>query len=126
MKQQRCIVIGAGIGGMTAAALLANKGYDAMVLEQSATYGGKVGKLQVGDSIFDTGPSVCTDPEIIDAIYARCGKNPRDYWSYEPLAEATRYFWPEDGTEYVMPVGQTRIERSIVHAFSEKPKKVHE
>ena len=125
MKQQRCIVIGAGIGGMTAAALLANKGYDVMVLEQSTTYGGKVGRLQVGDAIFDTGPSVCTDPEIIDAIYTRCGKNPRDYWNYEPLAEATRYFWPEDGTEYVMPVGQTRIERSIVHAFSEKPKKVH-
>ncbi len=125
MSNKRCIVIGSGVGGLVSAALLANKGYNVTVLEQSATYGGKIGELRLNDAYFDTGPSVCTDVAVIDSVYIRCGKNPRDYWQYEKLKEITRYFWPHDGAEYVMPSGTTQIERSLVHGLHERPKKVH-
>lgn len=125
MRQQKvCIVIGAGIAGLANAALLAHKGYSVTVYEQAATYGGKIGQLTLDGSLFDTGPSVCTDPGVIDAIYKKCNVNPRDYWTYEKTTETTRYFWPVDAVEYIMPVGKTQIERSLVHEFSEHPKKI--
>ena len=124
MKHKQCIVIGAGVAGLSSAALLASKGYDVMVIEQSSTYGGKVGERMVGHAYFDSGPSVCTDTRVIDLVYTKCGKNPRDYWQYQKLLENTAYFWPSDDTRYTMPIGTARIERSIVHTFHERPKKV--
>jgi phytoene desaturase len=124
MVQKKAIVIGAGVAGLANAALLAHKGYAVTVCEQSATYGGKIGLLELGTAKFDTGPSVCTDPDSIDAIYKLCKVNPRDYWSYEKSHETTRYFWPHDSFEYIMPMGRAQIERSLVQSFEERPKKI--
>lgn len=124
MAKKTVIVIGAGVAGLANAALLAQKGYDVTVYEQSATYGGKIGLLTLGNSKFDTGPSVCTDPNSIDAIYKTCKVNPRDYWHYEKASETTRYFWPDDTFEYIMPMGRAQIERSLVQTLGERPKKV--
>jgi phytoene desaturase len=124
MEQKECIVIGSGVAGLANAALLASKGHSVTVYEQSATYGGKIGQIDLDGSLFDTGPSVCTDPDVIDAVYKRCKVNPRDYWQYEKLTETIRYFWPDDNFEYIMPMGRTQIERSLVHTFKERPKKI--
>lgn len=125
MSTKRCVVIGSGVAGLVSAALATKNGYKVTVIEKSDNYGGKLGQLQLKDAYFDTGPSLCTDVKVIDSIYSKCGKNPRDYWQYEKLTEITRYFWPHDGMEYTMPASPTRIERSMVHSLGEKPKKVH-
>ena len=124
MKQAHCVVIGAGVAGLATAAMLARRNYAVTVLEQSATYGGKVGELTVGGATFTTGPNRCIDPDTIDAVFRKCGKNPRDYWQYEKLPELTCYFWPAADAQYTMPNSLTRIERSLVQAFAEHPKKV--
>ncbi|MEI7656364.1 MAG: NAD(P)-binding protein, partial [Actinomycetes bacterium] len=49
------IVIGAGMGGMAAAARLAVKGHSVTVVEQAATYGGKLGVYERDGFVFDTG-----------------------------------------------------------------------
>lgn len=53
--QQRVIVIGAGIGGLTAAALLAHWGYSVLVVEQAAVAGGCASTFRRRGFTFDVG-----------------------------------------------------------------------
>ena len=52
------LIIGAGVGGLTAAALLARQGIDVLVLEQSHQPGGCCSSLRVDDFTFDTAASI--------------------------------------------------------------------
>ena len=58
----RIIVIGAGMGGMAAAARLKVKGHDVTVIEASDTHGGKLGTVRRDGFAFDTGASLFTIP----------------------------------------------------------------
>ena len=89
-------ILGAGIGGMSAAALLAHQGFDVKILEQNANYGGKAGQINKCNYIFDTGPSLLTFPEWIDELFEQCNKNPRDYFDYFHLDKITRYFFKDE------------------------------
>ncbi|NET49258.1 MAG: C-3',4' desaturase CrtD [Merismopedia sp. SIO2A8] len=53
--QERVVVIGAGIGGLTAAALLAHRGYSVLVLEQAAVAGGCASTFKRRGFTFDVG-----------------------------------------------------------------------
>ncbi|MDP6192814.1 MAG: C-3',4' desaturase CrtD [Prochlorococcus sp.] len=55
MSDQSVIVIGAGIAGLTAAALLAKEGVDVTVLEASHQPGGCAGSFKRGAFLFDVG-----------------------------------------------------------------------
>lgn len=62
------VVVGAGLGGLSAACHLAGRGHDVEVLEAAAAPGGRAGRLELGGYRFDTGPTVVTMPELV----ARC------------------------------------------------------
>ena len=53
-----CIVVGAGIGGLTAAALLANKGVDTLMVEQHYLPGGACTSLKKMGQSFDVGAAL--------------------------------------------------------------------
>lgn len=69
----RIIVIGAGMGGMAAAARLRIKGHDVTVVEASATHGGKLGTLRRDGFAFDTGPTVLTLPAVYRDLFLKTG-----------------------------------------------------
>ncbi|MDB9483723.1 NAD(P)-binding protein, partial [Dolichospermum circinale CS-537/05] len=54
-NQSRVIVIGAGIGGITAGALLSNKGYNVLVLDQAIVPGGCASTFKRQGFTFDVG-----------------------------------------------------------------------
>ncbi|TAF05388.1 MAG: C-3',4' desaturase CrtD [Nostocales cyanobacterium] len=54
-KQSRVIVIGAGIGGLTAAALLAHRGYSVLILDQALVPGGCASTFKRQGFSFDVG-----------------------------------------------------------------------
>ena len=53
-----CIIIGAGIGGITAASLLAKKGIDTLLIEQHYIPGGACTSLKKGGQTFDVGAAL--------------------------------------------------------------------
>ena len=85
-------VLGAGIGGMSCAALLAKNGFDVTIIEQNSSFGGKSGLINEEGFKFDTGPSLMTYPEWFDELFELCDKNPRDYFTFKKLEKVTRYF----------------------------------
>ncbi len=91
------IVIGAGIGGLSAAIRLAAAGRRVVVLEQNAAVGGKMGEVRAGGFRWDTGPSVITMRHVFEDLFAAAGQRLDDYLQLEPVDPLTRYFWP-DGT----------------------------
>lgn len=95
----RAIVIGAGIGGLAIAARLAAQGFGVKVFDANGTPGGKASEFTDKGYRFDAGPSLFTMPQWLDEIFEACGKNPRDYYSYQKLNETCRYFYP-DGTRF--------------------------
>ena len=66
------MVIGAGVGGLTAAIRLARSGHRVTVLEQSTVVGGKLRTHEVatghGVFRFDTGPSLLTLPQVFTEV----------------------------------------------------------
>jgi len=70
----KIVVIGAGMGGMTAAGRLARSGHDVTLYEASDTYGGKLRTEWIGKSAFDTGPSLLTLPAVYKDFFIRTGK----------------------------------------------------
>jgi len=71
----RVAIIGGGIGGLAAAALLARDGHDVVLLEQQPTFGGRAGSWDQDGFRFDTGPSWYLMPEVFDHFYKLLGTN---------------------------------------------------
>ncbi|MFO7800651.1 MAG: phytoene desaturase family protein, partial [Rhodohalobacter sp.] len=93
---QQAIIIGAGLGGLAASALLASQGYSVTVFEKNSTHGGKMQELNVGDFRFDTGPSLFTMPFILKKLFKECGEELRDYLEFNELEPVCRYFFKDE------------------------------
>ncbi|WP_138429740.1 phytoene desaturase family protein [Fodinibius saliphilus] len=92
-------IIGAGLGGLTTACLLAKEGHRVTILEKNAKPGGKINEVRASGFRFDTGPSLLTMPFILDKLFEECGKNLKDYLDIQPIDPICRYFYP-DGTQF--------------------------
>jgi phytoene dehydrogenase-like protein len=64
----RVVVIGAGVGGLSAAIRLAAAGHDVEVHERSAVVGGKLATYERDGFRFDTGPSLITLPQVFAGL----------------------------------------------------------
>jgi phytoene desaturase len=86
------------VAGLAAAARLAAQGYRVDLLEAASEPGGKMRDYQADGFRFDGGPSLFTLPEVMEQLFADCGKKMSDYVTYDRLELVTRYFYP-DGTQ---------------------------
>lgn len=93
----RVAVIGGGLGGMTAAILLARAGYSVDLFEKNSNVGGKLNVLREQGFSFDLGPSILTLPDIFRPVFEGDGRRLEDYVTLERLDPQWRNFF-EDGT----------------------------
>lgn len=96
MQRERVIVIGAGVGGLTSAALLAARGFDVTVLEAAAAPGGKMRQVDSGGAQIDGGPTVFTMRDVFDAIFDSCGASLDDYLTLTTSTTLARHAWGND------------------------------
>ena len=78
MKPRSVIVIGAGIGGITAATHLARHGIKVTVLEKNPRPGGRCDRFSHDGHHFDTGPTLMVMPLIYEAEFNALGASMRD------------------------------------------------
>jgi phytoene desaturase len=106
------IIIGAGLGGLSAACRLARAGFSVSVLERNETVGGKVNFVESGGYKFDTGASLLTMRRVLEDLFEFCGKHVEDYLEIVPLEPICRYFWA-DGARFDASTNIAKTEREI-------------
>lgn len=84
------VVVGAGLGGLSAALHLAGAGRQVIVLEREPVPGGRCGLLVDGGYRFDTGPTVLTMPELLAQPLAAVGEDLSDRLTLRRLDPAYR------------------------------------
>jgi phytoene desaturase len=98
MQDSKAIVIGSGIGGLAIAIRLAVKGYAVEVFEKNSFPGGKLSAFEKDGFKFDAGPSLFTQPQNMEELFALAGESLNKYFSYQPVAIANKYFY-ENGKQ---------------------------
>jgi 1-hydroxycarotenoid 3,4-desaturase len=92
-RRDRVVVIGAGMGGLAAAADLARRGAEVAVLERAAVPGGKMRQVQG----VDAGPTVFTMRWIFEGLFADAGERLEDAVPLVPAGILARHAWRQGG-----------------------------
>jgi 1-hydroxycarotenoid 3,4-desaturase len=87
------VVIGAGIGGISAAILLATQGLKVVVVEAGKAPGGKMRQVMAQGRSFDAGPTVLTMKWVFDEILAHCGTSLADEIPLTKADVIARHYW---------------------------------
>ncbi len=95
---RRVIVIGAGMGGLAAAADLARAGCSVTLLERAAVPGGKCRQVSVRGAGIDAGPTVFTMHWVFDALFRDAGARLEDHVTLLPADLLARHAWRAGGT----------------------------
>ena len=72
--RKRIVIVGGGIGGLAAAALLGRAGHEVTLLEANDYLGGKSRRILLAGQRVDTGPSLVTFPGVWEELLRRWDK----------------------------------------------------
>ena len=95
---EKIIVIGGGLGGLSAAISLAADGHRVSLLEKNEHFGGKLNVHKEDGFEFDMGPSIFSLTKYFDSLFERCGKNRNDYFELESISPYWRNFFEDYST----------------------------
>ena len=93
MQTNKVAVIGAGLGGISAAISLRAAGYEVEVFEKNERVGGKLNLMEIDGFSFDLGPSIFTLPAMFEALFERAGRKMSDYVLLDPVTPHWRNFF---------------------------------
>ncbi|KAB0680314.1 1-hydroxycarotenoid 3,4-desaturase CrtD [Aureimonas leprariae] len=95
--RRRVVVVGAGIGGLVAALVMAVAGAEVTVLEKAPRSGGKLRRVAVAGHAIESGPTVLTMRWVFEAIFATAGARLDAHLRLTPASVLARHFW-DDGS----------------------------
>ncbi|WHZ31197.1 NAD(P)/FAD-dependent oxidoreductase [Desemzia incerta] len=96
-EKKSVVVIGGGLGGLSAAVSLAQRGFKVSLYEKNHHLGGKLNRAEQDGFKFDLGPSILTMPHIFDRLFTESNRKMDDYIPTVRLDHEWRSFFP-DGT----------------------------
>lgn len=98
----RVVVIGAGLGGLAAAAHLVGDGHDVTVLERGTLPGGRAGLVpnDLGYTL-DNGPTVLTMPDLLARVFRAMGHDMADFVTVKPVDPMYRAVYADGSVLHV-------------------------
>jgi phytoene desaturase len=91
-NKKHVIVIGAGVGGLSAAIYARLAGHEVLVLEAGSKVGGKAAGIEQSGYRFDPGPSIIILTEIYERLFADAGRRIGDYLRFKRLDPISRVY----------------------------------
>ncbi len=101
MKSPSVIVVGAGIGGIAAAAHLARRGARVMVFEKNSGSGGRCNRFTREGHHFDTGPTLFVMPLLYETEFAALGVSMRKVLELQRV-DPTYHLVFDDGSQLAL------------------------
>ena len=117
-KKKRILVVGAGPGGLTAAMILANRGFEVEVFEKQEQVGGRNANLQLGDFNFDLGPTFLMLKDLLDQVFEKAGAKSDDVLDFRRLEPMYRLQFDDRRMEPT--TDREAMKREIANAFPGK------
>ncbi|MCO5734752.1 phytoene desaturase [Rhizobium sp. SSA_523] len=111
-------VIGAGFGGLALAIRLQSAGIQTTVFEKRDKPGGRAYVYTDDGFTFDAGPTVITDPDCLEQLWALSGRRLSDYVTLLPVTPFYQLCW-EDGYRFDYANDQAEIDRQIAEKSPE-------
>ena len=121
--KKKVIVIGSGIAGIAVSIRLRTKGYDVEVYEKNDNVGGKLSDFYIDNFRHDFGPKLFTMPNLIEDIFTDAGVNIDEYFKYDKLDIACKYFW-DDGYTFNAYSDNKRFINEVQKKFNKEENKV--
>jgi 1-hydroxycarotenoid 3,4-desaturase len=116
MGRRRVIVIGSGMGGLSAALLTAARGLDTLVLERAPAPGGKLRELEIDGRKIDAGPTVFTMRDVFEELFASAGASLGDHLKLKRAEVLARHAWT-DGSRLDL-TGDIEANADAIGAFA--------
>ena len=95
------IVIGGGLGGLSAAIHLRLKGHAVTIYEANPLVGGRANIIEADGFKFDTGPSLLNYPWVFEELFEAAGRKLSDYVELIAVDPSVSFQWA-DGTRFTL------------------------
>lgn len=112
MTKPRAAVIGSGFGGLALAVRLQSAGFDTTLFEGRDKPGGRAYVWHEEGFTFDAGPTVITDPDCLEQLFALSGRKLSDYVELVSVDPFYRLCW-EDGHTFDYVNDQAALDAQI-------------
>src|SRR5262245_28508693 len=102
------IIIGGGVGGLSAAIYLRLAGYEVTVYEANDRVGGRANLIERDGFRFDTGPSLLNYPWVFERLFEAAGRRLGDYVKLLAVDPSVSFQWA-DGQRFTLSSDVRRL-----------------
>lgn len=95
LLMKNIVIVGGGLGGLSAAIHLAADGHHVKVFEKNEHFGGKMKSIEIDRYHFDFGPNTITMPQVFLETIRKAGLDPEEYITFEKIEHHTRNAFPD-------------------------------